>query len=78
MQTNGTKTYTWDARNRLTAIGGAAPASFAYDVTVRRIAKTSPITSNINTQITFDGANPVLEKQGATVTCDLMALVLFC
>ncbi len=68
MQINGAKTYTWDARNRLTAIGGAAPASFAYDVADRRIAKTSPITSNINTQITFDGANPVLEKQGTTVT----------
>ncbi len=68
MQTNGAKTYTWDARNRLTAIGGASPASFAYDVADRRTTKSTPITSGISTQITFDGANPVLEKQGTTVT----------
>jgi len=42
LTTNGqTTTYTWDARNRLTGIGGPSMgASFAYDALGRRARKT--------------------------------------
>jgi RHS repeat-associated protein len=62
------RTYTWDARSRLTAIAGSATASFQYDPLGRRTVKTTPGTSNVATSLTYDGSNPVLEKQGTTVT----------
>jgi RHS repeat-associated protein len=62
------KTFTWDTRNRLTGITGGTTASFNYDALDRRTSKTVPLTSNVATQLTYDGANPVIEKQGATVT----------
>jgi RHS repeat-associated protein len=64
----GGKTFTWDTRNRLASITGGTTASFSYDAADRRISKAVPITTNIATQLTYDGANPVVEKQGATVT----------
>ena len=33
---DGTDTYTWDARNHLTAISGGPTASFVYDAFGRR------------------------------------------
>jgi YD repeat-containing protein len=35
-----TDTYTWDARNHLTAISGGVDASFMYDAMGRRAGKT--------------------------------------
>ena len=37
---DGTNTYSWDARNHLTAIAGPNTASFAYDADGRRAQKT--------------------------------------
>jgi YD repeat-containing protein len=37
---DGTNTYSWDARNHLTAIAGPVDASFVYDAFGRRAAKT--------------------------------------
>ena len=37
---DGTNTYTWDARKHLTAISGVANASFIYDAFGRRASKT--------------------------------------
>lgn len=68
MLTRAGKTYSWDTRNRLTTISGTTPASFSYDSLDRRISKAVPLTSNIATQLTYDGSNPVTEKQGALVT----------
>jgi YD repeat-containing protein len=59
---DGTNTYTWDARNRLAGISGAIAASFQYDPTGRRISKT---ISGTTTQFLYDGANPVQELSGA-------------
>jgi RHS repeat-associated protein len=53
----GATTFTWDARNRLTAINGYKPdctaltASFSYDAVNRRIAKT---INGITTQFVYD------------------------
>ena len=62
LQSDGTNTYTWDARNHLAAVGGQAATSFAYDGFNRRIA----VTSNGQTQeFVYDGANVAQEQNGS-------------
>lgn len=61
---DGATTYTWDARNRLSALSGAQTASFKYDPLGRRIQKT---LAGITTQFLYDGANSV-QEQGPAVT----------
>src|SRR5262249_42481894 len=39
LTSDGANIYTWDARNRLTAVAGPTPASFVYDVLGRRSRK---------------------------------------
>jgi RHS repeat-associated protein len=65
---DGTNSYSWDARNRLISAdsGGAA---FAYDPLGRRTEKTLLGT---NTSFLYDGANPVQELNGSTVTANLL------
>jgi hypothetical protein len=50
LTSDGTNTYTWDARNHLSAISGAAPGSFAYiyDALNRRVSKTINGTGSAN------------------------------
>jgi RHS repeat-associated protein len=60
---DGTDTYTWDARNHLTAIGGGATASFVYDAFERRMNKT---VGGTTTQFLYDRLNPVQELNGAS------------
>jgi len=57
--TDGTSSYAWDARNRLTGITGPITATFQYDATGRRTRKT--ITS-VTTDFVHDGINPVTES----------------
>jgi YD repeat-containing protein len=40
LTSDGTNTYTWDARNHLTTISGATTASFTYDAFGRRASKS--------------------------------------
>ncbi len=58
----GIDTYTWDARNHLTAISGNGTATFTYDGFGRRASKT--ITGS-TTQFLYDGLNPVQELNGS-------------
>jgi RHS repeat-associated protein len=62
---DGTNTYTWNARDQLTQIsqGGSLQLSFGYDALGRRINKT---VQGIATQFLFDGKNVVQEAQGGT------------
>ena len=71
LKSDGTNTYSWDARNHLSAISGGATASFVYDAFGRRMSKT--LGSNV-TQFLYDGLNPV-EELNATggVTASLLA-----
>ncbi len=73
LTSDGTNTYTWDARNHLTAISGAATASFVYDAFGRRASKT---ISGVTTQFLYDGLNPVQELAAgnppASVTANLV------
>jgi RHS repeat-associated protein len=69
---DGTNTYTWDARNHLSAISGGVSASFVYDPSGRRMNKTIGGTM---TQFLYDGLNPVQELDGASppnVTANLL------
>ena len=66
---DGTRTYTWDARNRLTSIAGPVNASFQYDPFGRRIRKTIATTT---TGYLYDGPNPVQELNGATPIANLI------
>ncbi len=61
---DGTNTYTWDARNRLTAMIGGATASFSYDGLGRRTSKT---INSVTTNYQYDGKDIVAET-GATAS----------
>lgn len=74
LTSDGTNTYTWNARNQLTQIsqGGTVEMSYAYDALGRRISKT--VGSGTPTQFLYDGANAVQETQGSTVNPLLVGL----
>jgi YD repeat-containing protein len=61
LTSDGTNTYTWDARNHLTAISGGSTASFVYDGFGRRVKK---VIGGTTTQFLYDGLNPVQELNG--------------
>lgn len=65
---DGTNTYTWDARNRLVSANSGA-AAFAYDPVGRRTAKTLLSTT---TGFLYDGVNPVQEQSGGSATANLL------
>ena len=69
LTSDGTNTYTWNARNQLVAISGGASASFQYDPFGRRVSKTIGGT----TQYLYDGANPVQEISGSSASANLLA-----
>ncbi len=63
---SGTTTYTWNARNQLTAISGPSlSASFAYDGLGRRKSKT---INSATTGFWYDGADVLAELSGSTPT----------
>jgi len=65
----GTQTYTWNARDQLTATSGGT-SSFIYDGLGRRIKK---VVSGATTKFLYDGLNPVQEQNNAgSVTGDLI------
>ncbi|MGC2442239.1 hypothetical protein, partial [Candidatus Binatus sp.] len=66
-----TNTYTWDARNHLSAISGAAPGNFAYayDALNRRMSKA---VAGTTTQFVYDGLNPVQELQSGSASANLL------
>jgi RHS repeat-associated protein len=66
---DGTNTYTWDARNYLTAIAGSSSATFAYDPLGRRDLKT---INGVSTQFLYDGLNPVQEIQNGAPSANLI------
>lgn len=68
LTTDGTNTYTWNARNQLVSISGGASASFQYDPFGRRVSKTIGGT----TQYLYDGANPVQEISGSSASANLL------
>jgi hypothetical protein len=63
----GTNSLTWDARNRLAALGSVA--SFVYDGADCRQSITK---SGTTITTVYDGYSPVQEKVGGTVLADLL------
>jgi RHS repeat-associated protein len=68
LTSDGTNTYTWNARNQLVTISGPVPASFQYDPFGRRVSKTI----GGMTQYLYDGANPVQEISGSSASANLL------
>jgi RHS repeat-associated protein len=65
-----TTTYTWNTRNQLTGISKTGfTASFTYDSFGRRTGRT---VNGVVTNYVYDGLNPVQEKNGGTVTANLL------
>lgn len=60
---DGTNTYSWDARDHLSALSGSADASFVYDALGRRARK---VINNTTTQFLYDSLNPVQELDGSS------------
>jgi RHS repeat-associated protein len=69
LTSDGSRSYTWNARNELTALTGSPSASFAYDAFGRRRAKTVASTT---TQFLYDGATPVQELAGGVPFSNLL------
>jgi RHS repeat-associated protein len=66
---DGTTTYAWNARDQLAAISGGVSASFGYDGTGRRRAKT---VGSATTNFLYDGLNVVQELSGGAPTATLL------
>jgi RHS repeat-associated protein len=69
LTSDGSRTYTWDSRNRLKTIAGGATASFLYDAFGRRGSLT---VSGASTSFLYDGDNVTQELTGATVKASLL------
>jgi RHS repeat-associated protein len=69
LTSDGSRTYTWDSRNRLQSIAGAATASFGYDAFERRSFLS---VSGSTTSFLYDGQNIVQELTGASVKATLL------
>jgi RHS repeat-associated protein len=65
---DGTNSYVWNARNQLASMNSTGD-TFQYDPLGRRVTKTI-ISSTTN--YLYDGANPVQELSGSTVTANLL------
>jgi RHS repeat-associated protein len=66
---DGTRTYQWNARDQLIAIGGPVRAVFQYDALGRRVNKT---VGGARTDFVYDGAEAVQERPGAAVPTNLL------
>ena len=69
LTSDGTRSYTWNARNELASLTGPVNASFAYDAFGRRRSKT---VGGTTTQFLYDGLTPVQELAGGTPTANLL------
>jgi RHS repeat-associated protein len=66
---DGARTFTWNARNELVGVAGAASAGFAYDAWGRRAARTLGAST---TDFLSDGLNVVQELSAGVPTANLL------
>lgn len=70
LQSDGTNTYTWNARDQLVSMTGPGlTASFQYDALGRRVSKT--VNSSTLTYL-YDGANLVQEKSAGSPSANIL------
>ena len=74
LRSDGTNTYTWNARNQLASMNGMGlTASFQYDALERR--RTKSINGSA-TSFLYDGVNAVQEQSGGSATANMMTLAI--
>jgi len=66
---DGTTTYTWNARNQLTAIAGGAAGGFTYDAVGRRTSRT---VGGVTTSYLYDGLDVVQEQIGGSPSANYL------
>ncbi|SFQ19572.1 RHS repeat-associated core domain-containing protein [Ralstonia sp. NFACC01] len=66
---DGSLSYAWDSRNRLSSLSGAATASFTYDAIGRRSGKT---VGSTEIGLFYDGQNVVQELSGSSPSANLL------
>jgi RHS repeat-associated protein len=69
LASDGTKTYTWNARNQLTSLSGGVSASFQYDGLGRRRVKT---VGGVSTAFLYDWLNTVQELVGGSPSANVL------
>jgi len=69
LTSDGTNSYTWDARHQLASISGGMSASFTYDPFGRRVSRTIGSTT---TSYLYDGYNVVQELSGTTPVANML------
>ncbi|WP_194714289.1 RHS repeat-associated core domain-containing protein [Noviherbaspirillum soli] len=71
MTSDGTRSYTWDAKNQLASITGpeSMQASFRYDAFGRRVSRT---VNGVETGYVYDGINPVQELGAIGASASLL------
>ena len=70
LTSDGSNTYTWNARNQLVSISGTGlSASFQYDAFGNRSSKT---VNSVSRGYLYDGTNAVQELSGTTPTANLV------
>ena len=68
LTSDGSNSYSWNARNQLTGISGGSTAGFAYDALARRRSRTVSGTTNF----LYDGLSLVQELSGGSPTANLL------
>ena len=69
LTSDGTNTYTWNARHHLMSINGGTTASFSYDAFGRRATRTISATT---TTYLYDGYNIAQELSGTTPVANVL------
>jgi RHS repeat-associated protein len=71
LTSDGTNTYTWNARNQLVSMSGPGlSASFQYDALGRRSGKT---INGVTTGFLYDGLNIVQEQSGGSASANVLS-----
>ncbi len=69
LTSDGVRSYTWDARNELSALAGPVSGSFGYDGFGRRRTKA---IGGVTTAFLYDGLNPVQDLSGGSPSANLL------
>jgi YD repeat-containing protein len=70
LTSDGTKSYHWDARNRLIELSGPGlTASFQYDALARRSTR---VVNSVSTALLYDDVTPVQEQSNGIVTANIL------
>jgi RHS repeat-associated protein len=69
LTSDGTRTFSWNARNELISVSGPNPASFTYEALGRRISRT---VGGVTTGFLYDELNVVQEQISGITSSNLL------